>query len=404
MYALINANIFDGIHEELIRNAAIIIDGNRIKEILPECSRNPEDMELIDLGGRYVSPGFIDCHLHFMLDEVPDKERLLNYQSAGGVLFDNADSYVAFRSVEFAKKTLEAGFTTVIDGGGINYIDVALRDAIRLGYVEGPDYFICGKQITAWPSHFRGLSEVVSGPDEVRKMVRKQIYYSTDQIKLEMSAPIRSVGRRLEKSELTLDEIRAATDEAHSLGMLVQAHARGAKPVKDCLQGDVDLICHGTGMDDEAIQMMLDKGAYLLPTLGSPDPEPSQKLVDAKSARVVELLKATGRLQWESVKKAYQAGVKIAFSTDSGGVGNEHGKNAVEMLRMQKLGMSAIDILRSATSEAAKAMNLAGDRGVIETGMLADIAVMEENPLKKLETVCDVKMVIRNGNTVKKQF
>ncbi len=104
MYALINANIFDGIHEELIRNAAIIIDGNRIKEILPECSRNPEDMELIDLGGRYVSPGFIDCHLHFMLDEVPDKERLLNYQSAGGVLFDNADSYVAFRSVEFAKK------------------------------------------------------------------------------------------------------------------------------------------------------------------------------------------------------------------------------------------------------------------------------------------------------------
>ena len=402
LLVLKNATVFDGVQEELLPNSTIILDEEKIKDIFPNCQMAFDDAEVIDLNGAVIAPGFIDCHLHLMLDEVPNKDRALNMQSAGGVFFDNADAYVAYRSVEFAKKNLEAGFTTVIDGGGVNYIDVALKDAIKLGYVQGPDYYISGKQIIAWTaSHFRGLGAQAAGPDEMRRAVRDRIYYGVDQIKLEMSAPLRSIGRSLEKSSFTVPEIQAATDEAHSLGLLVSAHARGSRPVKDSLLGGVDLICHGTGMDDEAIEMMLKGGNYLLPTLASPTPYPCEEVLSSKSSRVVDLLKRTGEIQWESTKRAYQAGVKIALSTDSGAVGIKHGENAKEMLRMREIGMSNVECLRAATSEAAKAMHLEDKIGRIQVGMKADLVVLSENPVKHLETVCDVKMVIKNGKVVK---
>lgn len=400
MLVIKNVNVFDGVNEEIIKNVAIIIENGKIKEIIPQCTKSFEDCEVIDAEGKYASPGFIDCHVHFTLDEIPDKERQLNDQSAGGVIFSNADSYVAFRTVEAARKTLEAGFTTVVDGGGVNYVDVALKDAIKMGYVHGPDYYISGKQITAWPSHFRGLGQETYGPWGMRKMVREQLYWCADQIKIENSAPIRSIGRSLSKSAFTLEEMTAAVEEAHSAGLLVSVHARGSNPVKVSVKAGVDLICHGTGMDDEAIEMILEKGIYVLPTLASPNPNPEQHILNAKSKRVIELLKETGKTQWESIRKAYKAGVKMALSTDSGGVGIKHGENAKEMLRMKEIGMSNFECLKAATSEAAKAMNFKS-KGIIKEDYEADIVLLKENPLEKLETVCDVEKVIKGGKIVK---
>ena len=234
----------------------------------------------------------------------------------------------------------------------------------------------------------------------MRKSVREQLYYSVDQIKLEMSAPIRSVGRSLEKSVFTLEEIRAATDEAHSAGLLVSAHARGAKPIVDSLNGGVDIICHGTNISDEGIELMLKKGSYLLPTLASPSPDPEPHILAAKSARVIELLKATGRIQSESFVRAYKAGVKIALSTDAGGVGIRHGENAKEMLRMHALGMSEIECLRAATSEAAKAMHLDDKVGRIAPGMRADLVQLGGDPRVDLSCVCHVKGVCFKGQII----
>lgn len=404
MLVLTNAQVFDGVKDELLPRGAVLIEDGKILDVLPGCTRDFENSQVIDGKGGVIAPGFIDCHIHMTLDEIPDKERLLNYQSAGGVLFDNVDSYIAYRSVEFARKTLEAGFTTVVDGGGVDYIDVAMRDAINLGYIEGPSYYISGKHIIAWPSsHFRGLGLQAWGADGMRKAVREQIYYGVDQIKLEMSAPLRSVGRSLEKSSFTLSEIEAAVEEAHSLGLLVSAHARGAKSIKDSLLGGVDLICHGTGMDEEGMELMIKKGAYLLPTLASPSPDPEPHIVEAKSSRVVEILRQTGIRQWESVREAYRAGVKIVLSTDAGGVGIRHGENAREMLRMKELGMSNLECLQAATSEAAKAMNLSHKVGRVEKGLEADLVVLGENPLENLDTVCDVRMVIKSGKVVFKK-
>ena len=400
MVILKNAQIFDGIHDELLRRAAVVIENGKIIDVIPECSIDFAQGRIIDLKGKIIAPGFIDCHVHFMLDEVPDKERQMNDQSAGGVLFKNADSYVAFRAVENARKTLEAGFTTVVDGGGVDYVDVALKDAISLGYVQGPDYFVSGKQITAWTSHFRGLGQETYGPWGMRRMVREQLYWGVDQIKIENSAPIRSVGRSLSKSAFTLDEMSAAVEEAHSAGLLVSVHARGESPIEVAAEADADLICHGTGISEKGIEMLLKKGIYILPTLASPNPEPEPHIVNAKSSRVVELLKETGRLQWESIKRAYQAGVKMALSTDAGGVGIKHGENAKEMLRMRQMGMSNLECLQAATSEAAKAMKFT-DVGRVETGMKADLVILKENPLEHLETVLDVEGVLKKGRFIK---
>ncbi|EEQ56377.1 amidohydrolase family protein [Enterocloster sp. OA13] len=399
MLVLKNVNIFDGINEELMKDAAIVIEGDTIKDIIPGCECPFDNEKVVDLGGRVVSPGFIDCHVHFMLEEIPDKERQMNDQSAGGVLFKNADSYVAFRAVENARKTLEAGFTTVIDGGGVNYVDVALKDAIHLGYVEGPDYYISGKQITAWTSHFRGLGQETYGPWGMRRMVREQLYYGVDQIKIENSAPIRSVGRSLSKSAFTFEEMQAAVDEAHSAGLMVSVHARGAMPIEVAVEAGADLICHGTGISEKGLEMVLERGLYILPTLASPNPEPEPHILNAKSSRVIELLRQTGEIQWDSIRKAYKAGARIALSTDAGGVGIKHGENAKEMLRMKEIGMSNLECLRAATSEAAKAMRL-NHVGRIGKGMKADIAILKDNPVENLETVCDVAGVIKNGAMV----
>ena len=192
----------------------------------------------------------------------------------------------------------------------------------------------------------------------------------------------------------------AAVEEAHSAGLLVSVHARGESPIEVAAEADADLICHGTGISEKGIEMLLKKGIYILPTLASPNPEPEPHIVNAKSSRVVELLKETGRLQWESIKRAYQAGVKMALSTDAGGVGIKHGENAKEMLRMRQMGMSNLECLRAATSEAAKAMKFT-DVGRVETGMKADLVILKENPLEHLETVLDVEGVLKKGRFIK---
>ncbi len=403
MLVLKNARVWNGVDDRLQENTAIVIENGVIHEIIPECKKTFENCDVIDLGGRVVTPGFIDCHLHMLSEEIPNKDRQLNVQSAGGVIFPNIDAYVAYRGADNARKVLEAGFTTAVDGGGNNYIEVALKDAINLGYEQGPDYYICGQQITAWPSHFRGMAMQAHGPWEMRKAVRYLLYWSVDQVKIEMCAPLRSVGRSMGKSAFTMEEIEAMVDEAHSAGLLVSAHARSPKSIHDSLAGGIDLITHGTGIDDECIELMLKQDKYLLPTLASPLQVQTPEIINAKSKRVVELLEEQGKIHWESIAKAYKAGVKMALSTDAGGVGVNHGENALEMLRMKEIGMSNFESLRAATSEAAKAMHMS-DRGQIAAGYRADLAVVEKNPLEELETVCNVKMVVKAGKVVKKTF
>lgn len=392
-----NCVLFDGIHKELLRGKSLVIQNGEISCI---CNSGEPfaSARVFDLEGGFVSPGFIDCHMHMLLEEVsPDKNLSMTTQSAGGELYPNADSAAAFMAVGNCRKMLRAGFTTVMDGGGRNYVDCALKEAIQKGHVEGPDYLVSGKQLTTNHAHFVGFSTEPYGPYSMRKGIRDLMWWSVDFIKMQLSPPIRIVGRNPNATDFTMEEIQAGVEEAHNYGTPVHAHLRGAQAIKNFLQAGGDVVVHGTGMDDEGIEMMLKGNHVMLPTLMSPSMYPSKEQRDAKTQAVLDLLATTAEIHWASARKAYQAGVTMAFSTDCGTLGNHIGTNALEFQNLISIGMTPLEALRAATSVAAKVAGKEGHAGQIRKGYDADLVVLNGNPLEDICETQHVRMTIRKG-------
>ena len=239
------------------------------------------------------------------------------------------------------------------------------------------------------------------GPYGMRKAIRDLMAHSVDHVKLQLSPPIRMIGRNSQACDFTVEEIEAAIDEAHNYATPVHAHLRGAEAIKRFLRADGDLVVHGTGIDEEGIELMLKKDRYMLATLLSPTPTPSKELVAAKSKSVLDLLATTAERHWASVKKAYEAGVKIAFSTDAGTLGIKVGTNALEFMNLKKIGMSNAEALRAATSVAAAAIGQDDKIGFIKKGYRANLTVLNGNPLDDLEATKAVVMTIKDGKILK---
>ena len=399
-FVLKGGALFDGVHEELIRGKCLVIQDGKVERLCEE-TESFDGVPVFELDGAFVSPGFIDCHMHMLLEEVTvDKNRRLTTSSAGGELYPNADSAAAFLGVDNCRKMLRAGFTTVMDGGGRNYIDCALREAIQKGFVSGPNYLISGKQLTTNKAHFIGFSLEPYGPWGMRKAVRDLMWWSVDFVKMQLSPPIRMVGRNSEATDFTQEEIEAAIDEAHNYGVPVHAHLRGAQSIKNFLRAGGDVVVHGTGMDDEGIELMLKGNHIMLPTLLSPSPEPSKEMLQAKTQAVVDLLARTAERHWESARRAYQAGVVMAFSTDCGTLGNHIGTNALEFENLVKIGMKPVEALRAATSVAARVTGMEQRIGKLLPGYQADIVVLNGNPLEHIEETAHVRMTIKGGKVV----
>lgn len=396
-----NVDVFDGANDEILKDRTIVVEDGIIRDILTPGSENAENGKIVDLKGYTLTPGFIDCHMHMLLEEVTDKEESLATTSPGGERLDTAQAAVAYLGAYNCRRMLDAGFTTVIDGGGNNFIECALKEAINKGYIEGPDLYIAGKQLTTNKAHFVGFSMEPYGPYGMRKAVRDLMYHSVDHIKLQLSPPIRMIGRNSQACDFTPEEIEAAIDEAHNYATPVHAHLRGAEAIKRFLRADGDLVVHGTGIDEEGIELMLKKDRYMLATLLSPTPTPSKELVAAKSQGVLDLLAATAERHWASVKKAYEAGVKIAFSTDAGTLGIKVGTNALEFMNLQKIGMSSAEALKAATSVAAAAIGQDDKVGYIKTGYRANFAILNGNPLEDLTATQRVVMTVKDGKIVK---
>ena len=395
-----NVNVFDGISDELQENCMVVIEKGLIREIIKSDCENVENAKVIDLKGCTVSPGSIDCHMHMLLEEVTDKETSLATASPGGERLDTAQAAVAYLGAYNCRRMLEAGFTTVIDGGGNNYIECALKEAINKGYFDGPDLYIAGKQITTNKAHFVGFSMEPYVPYGMRKAVRDLMYHSVDHIKLQLSPPIRMIGRNSQACDFTVEEIEAAIDEAHNYMTPVHAHLRGAEAIKRFLRADGDLVVHGTDIDEEGIELMMKKDRYLLATLLSPTPTPSKELVNAKNKSVLDLLASTAERHWSSIEKAYKAGVKIAFSTDAGTLGIAPGTNALEFMNLQKIGMSNAEALKAATSAAAAAIGHSDTIGRIVPGYRANLTVMSRNPLEDLTATQRILMTLKDGKIV----
>jgi len=390
---------------ETTRDAVVVIDDGRVTYAGSGAkTQTPRDAETIDASGLTVLPGLIDCHVHLTsLGEGLDFARELT----------TPPTLELMRAVRAARRTLEAGFTAVRDAAGS---PAGIRMAIDAGYFPGPRMFVTISALSQTgghtDSHFMCGADleiplpdrpymVVDGVEAMRLRVREVIRAGADWIKLCTSGGVLSPGDQPHHSALTLDEIRAAVEEAATQGRKVMAHAQANAGIKNALQGGVATIEHGIWLDGDAIEMMLDGGNALIPTLVAPQWVIRHSEAGKMPAYAADKARVVVKDHTDSIRMAVEAGVKIAFGTDTG-VG-PHGTNGEEFLLMQQLGMEPIDCIRAATTVAASTIGMKGV-GRLEPGSRGDLIGVPGDPLADLKLLADsanVHLVVKGGDPVK---
>ncbi|MDQ3118484.1 MAG: amidohydrolase family protein [Verrucomicrobiota bacterium] len=389
------------------RNATVVIQNNRIASIQDGFAKPPPGATVIDLRDRFVLPGLIDCHVHL------DSDRA----GLEGQLADVSDSIAsgAYEAAWNAKKTLEAGFTTVRNLGSSDGVTLALRDAITKGWATGPRIVDAGTAISTTSGHgdptlgFRDElhavldrhGNVCDGADDCRRAVRKQISRGVDAIKIATTGGVNSrIGLGL-GAQMFDDEAKAIIETAHLYGKKVAVHAHGADGITTALRAGADSIEHGTLLDDEALKLFRSSDAYYVPTLSTINGY-LERIAANPNAYAPEVRK---KIDWrigitgDALRKAVPAGVKIAFGTDAGV--SKHGRNADEFELMVKHGMTAAFALQAATVNAADLLGLADQIGSIEPGRSADLIAVQGDPLSDVAVLKKVGFVMKEGKVYK---
>lgn len=395
------ARMFDGKSSTLVSNAVVIVEGNRITQAGSGLAI-PAGAEVIDLGDATILPGLIDCHVHMDME--------LNGDWANAAV-RNTPADAAIAGTVYAKRTLDAGFTTVRNVGASEFVDVSLARAIDAGRIPGPRMIVAGHSIGITGGHadengFRpGLMDrgieagIANGADEIRSAIRYQVKYGATCIKIVATGGVLSEGDEIGAQQMTDDEIRVAVEEAHRLGRRVAAHAHGTSGIKAAVRGGVDSVEHASFLDDEAIALLKQHGTFIVPTLLAG----YTVELRANNGTLPEFARAKAREAAEnmrrSFRKAVEANVKIAFGTDSGV--SAHGGNAFEFELMVKYGMTPAQSLLAATREAAALLGRT-DIGAIESGKLADIVAVPGDPLGDITVMERVSFVMKDG-VVKKR-
>jgi imidazolonepropionase-like amidohydrolase len=395
--------MFDGASDAVVQNAVIVIEGKTIKSI---GGAVPANAEVIDLGDVTLLPGFIDSHVH--LTEEGGENYYLNYFQ--GLMRQPAEQ--ALLATTFARKTINAGFTTVRNVGASDYVDVGLRNAINNGWVVGPRMLVAVHAISATGGHgdgdpippARGFSQsgpiegVCNGPAECRAAVRYQIKYGADVIKFMPSGGVLSLSDPVDAPELSQEEMNAIVEEAHHWGRKVAAHCHGDTAARMAVQAGVDSIEHGSFLKPETLAMMKERGVYLVPTLLAGD-WLMQKMSNYPPV-IQEKAKAAVAARSDMFRNALKAGVKIAFGTDAAVM--PHGMNAREFGLMTDLGMSPAAALRSATLVAAQLLGVDDRLGTLAPGKIADVVAVPGNPLDDIHATEHVSFVMKDGVVVKR--
>jgi imidazolonepropionase-like amidohydrolase len=407
-YRLVGARLFDGI-ERIIERAWIEVDGGLIAAVEDLAVRPPpegDDIPSYDLEGLTLLPGLIDAHTHLVGgDVVPGAQ---DYASSRRL--SESLGMTAYRTAAAARQTLQSGVTAVRDLTGRDYLDVDLAAAVEAGILEGPTVRAAGLGLTITGGHVHQRCVEVDGPDEVRKEVRRQIKRGVHWIKLMgVTGGMSSSGRHPLAPQFTLDEIRAATDEAHRAGVRVAAHAHGGEGLTNAIEGGVDTIEHGIFLDNAQAVRMAELGVALVPTLTNEmryDEALAAGLVPITAHRQRQRLEAGGyRLPSpeERMTVARRNGVRVIAGTDAGGNAMvRHGDTPLELVMLERSGFSAVDALAAATGLAAETIGLDG-HGRLAAGARADILVTAEDPTRRAAVLArreNVTAVIKGGNVV----
>jgi imidazolonepropionase-like amidohydrolase len=399
--------LFDGTGDKARENMVIMVVGDRIQNVAPANSISiPAEATVLDLSHATVLPGLIDCHTH--LGARADRyDEIYN--------FKDTPFQSAFAAVINARKTLEAGFTSVRDVGSAPFLAVDLRNSINEGFIPGPRIVASGPGISITGGHgdLNNFSpqtrvtmfpeerdfQIADGIDQIRHVVRAQVKYGVDVIKILATGGVLSKGDSPGAPQFTLEELKAAADEAHMAGRKIAAHAHGTQGIKNAILAGIDSIEHASLIDDEGIRLAKEHGVYLVMDIYNDDYILGKAIEFGLPKENVEKEKMVGRLQRENFERAVKGGAKMAFGTDAGVY--PHGDNAKQFFYMVKFGLTPAQAIRAATSNAADLIGRAKDVGTLEAGKFADVIAVTEDPLQNVRVLENVGFVMKGGAVVK---
>jgi imidazolonepropionase-like amidohydrolase len=391
---LAGGRVFDGTGADLA-GADVAIENGRIVDV----GGGLDGDESVDVAGRTLLPGLFDCHTHVILSDI-NQWRLLQLPF----------SYQFYEAARNLEATLRAGITTVRDAGGA---DMGIQQAVADGLINGPrmrisvrmisqtgghgdDWFASGAEVPLFVPHPGAPSTIVDGPEEMRRMVRLLVRYGANVIKVATSGGVLSARDEPTHAHFRDDELAVLVAEADAAGIAVMAHAQGAPGIKAAIRAGIRSIEHGIYLDDEAIEMMLERGTYLVPTLVAP-----RGVIDAAEAGAAVPEAAVRKahevvdVHRDSFRRAVEAGVQVAMGTDSGVT--PHGQNLRELELMVEGGMTPAQALVATTSTAARLMGLDDQLGTLEPGKRADVVVVDGDPFDFATLAGRMEAVYRDG-------
>jgi imidazolonepropionase-like amidohydrolase len=401
--------LFRATNEATEQNMAIVIDGNKISDVLGISQVGDlGNFDVIDLSEKFVMPGLIDAHTHCWANG--------SFQDlTDGAMYSISIPTYALRGLKWVQDDLMGGFTTIRDAGAPGFADVAIRDAINEGYHWGPRMMVAGLPINATGGHgdsslqppYSGgdrnnVRAIVCGPDQARQAARFNFKYGADYIKFMSTYGVMSVGDDPGPQELTYEEMRAIVEVAEFRGKTTATHAHGLNGIRCAVKAGVTSVEHGTYIDEETAEMMIEKGTYLVPTIIA-----SLRMLNmAKEGEIADYAMKKARMcqkvHSNNIRMAYEKGVKIALGTDVAAPYVYHGTQAEELVLMvEKIGMKPEYVLISATKTGSELLRWDNKIGTIEKGKLADIIAVDGNPLVDMKVMKNVSFVMKDGTVYK---
>lgn len=402
--------IIDGSGRTL-EDRGILVDGQHIVGLGTEQELDlPEDVEVIDASNQTVVPGLVDAHVHTRMSGDPDAEQPEFAQ------ITELPATTALKSYVNARADLEAGFTAIRDAGGRMYEDIALRDAINAGWLDGPRMRVAGQGLTVTGGHMDrtkrmipgiqipGPDAVVDSPDEARRAVRYQIKMGADHIKINatLSEHVSEKGE-ICSPEMTREMVEAICQVAHWAGRKVAAHCHGGEGARNAILGGVDSLEHAAWLTEEDLDLMAERGTFWVPTLTVITTGFERRFEGDRPEHLRRWTERNYESVWRTLENALDRDVKIGAGTDAGVMGVPHGSNARELTLLVRGGMKPMEAIEAATRRNAELLNWSDEIGTIEMGKLADLLVIDGDPLQDVSILEDsdrIVGVIKGGQHV----